>query len=88
VEARTGHVASALGRAHRPGSIADANDEAQFADLETLSELTTIAWEYDCQVMIEGPGHVPMHLIKENCVLAQGSPCAYAGGLHICYSFR
>ncbi|HUS11718.1 MAG TPA: phosphomethylpyrimidine synthase ThiC [Pyrinomonadaceae bacterium] len=55
-----------LGDGLRPGSIADANDEAQFAELETLGELTTIAWEYDCQVMIEGPGHVPMHLIKEN----------------------
>ncbi len=50
----------------RPGSIADANDEAQFAELDTLGELTKIAWEFDCQVMIEGPGHVPMHLIKEN----------------------
>src|SRR5438045_1720916 len=47
-------------------SIADANDEAQFAELDTLGELTKIAWEHDCQVMIEGPGHVPMHLIKEN----------------------
>ncbi len=55
-----------LGDGLRPGSIADANDEAQFAELETLGELTKIAWEYDCQVMIEGPGHVPMHLIKEN----------------------
>ncbi len=49
-----------------PGSIADANDRAQFAELETLGELTKIAWAKDCQVMIEGPGHVPMHLIKEN----------------------
>jgi phosphomethylpyrimidine synthase len=49
-----------------PARFADANDEAQFAELETLGELTKIAWEYDCQVMIEGPGHVPMHLIKEN----------------------
>ena len=49
-----------------PARIADANDEAQFAELETLGELTKIAWESDCQVMIEGPGHVPMHLIKEN----------------------
>jgi phosphomethylpyrimidine synthase len=50
----------------RPGSIADANDEAQFAELKTQGELTKIAWEYDVQVMNEGPGHVPMHLIKEN----------------------
>jgi len=59
-------VSFSLGDGLRPGSIADANDEAQFAELETLGELTRIAWEYDCQVMIEGPGHVPMHLIKEN----------------------
>jgi len=59
-------VSFSLGDGLRPGSIADANDEAQFAELETLGELTTIAWERDCQVMIEGPGHVPMHLIKEN----------------------
>ena len=59
-------VAFSLGDGLRPGSIADANDEAQFAELKTLGELTKIAWEYDCQVMIEGPGHVPMHLIKEN----------------------
>ena len=59
-------VAFSLGDGLRPGSIADANDEAQFAELETLGELTKIAWEYDCQVMIEGPGHVPMHLVKEN----------------------
>ena len=59
-------VSFSLGDGLRPGSIADANDEAQFAELETLGELTTIAWEHDCQVMIEGPGHVPMHLIKEN----------------------
>ena len=59
-------VAFSLGDRLRPGSIADANDEAQFAELETLGELTKIAWEYDVQVMIEGPGHVPMHLIKEN----------------------
>ncbi len=59
-------VSFSLGDGLRPGSIADANDEAQFAELETLGELTAIAWEYDCQVMIEGPGHVPMHLIKEN----------------------
>jgi phosphomethylpyrimidine synthase len=59
-------VAFSLGDGLRPGCIADANDEAQFAELDTLGELTKIAWEYDCQVMIEGPGHVPMHLIKEN----------------------
>jgi phosphomethylpyrimidine synthase len=59
-------VSFSLGDGLRPGSIADANDEAQFAELETLGELTRIAWEMDCQVMIEGPGHVPMHLIKEN----------------------
>jgi phosphomethylpyrimidine synthase len=59
-------VSFSLGDGLRPGSIADANDEAQFAELETLGELTQIAWESDCQVMIEGPGHVPMHLIKEN----------------------
>ena len=59
-------VAFSLGDGLRPGSIADANDEAQFAELETLGELTKIAWEMDVQTMIEGPGHVPMHLIKEN----------------------
>jgi phosphomethylpyrimidine synthase len=59
-------VSFSLGDGLRPGSIADANDEAQFAELETLGELTRIAWEHDCQVMIEGPGHIPMHLIKEN----------------------
>ena len=59
-------VSFSLGDGLRPGSIADANDEAQFAELDTLGELTKIAWERDCQVMIEGPGHVPMHLIKEN----------------------
>jgi phosphomethylpyrimidine synthase len=59
-------VSFSLGDGLRPGSIADANDEAQFAELETLGELTKLAWEMDCQVMIEGPGHVPMHLIKEN----------------------
>jgi phosphomethylpyrimidine synthase len=59
-------VSFSLGDGLRPGSIADANDEAQFAELETLGELTRIAWEHDCQVMIEGPGHVPMHLIREN----------------------
>ncbi len=59
-------VSFSLGDGLRPGSIADANDAAQFAELETLGELTKVAWEHDCQVMIEGPGHVPMHMIKEN----------------------
>jgi phosphomethylpyrimidine synthase len=59
-------VSFSLGDGLRPGSIADANDEAQFAELETLGELTKIARKHDVQVMIEGPGHVPMHLIKEN----------------------
>ena len=59
-------VSFSLGDGLRPGSIADANDAAQFAELETLGELTRIAWDKGCQVMIEGPGHVPMHKIKEN----------------------
>ncbi|MGB0894588.1 MAG: phosphomethylpyrimidine synthase ThiC [Parashewanella sp.] len=59
-------VGLSLGDGFRPGSISDANDEAQFAELTTLGELTKIAWEYDVQVFIEGPGHVPMHQIKEN----------------------
>ncbi|PCI63976.1 MAG: phosphomethylpyrimidine synthase ThiC [Kordiimonadales bacterium] len=59
-------VAFSLGDGLRPGSISDANDEAQFAELETLGELTTIAWKHDVQVMVEGPGHVAMHKIKEN----------------------
>ena len=59
-------VSFSLGDGLRPGSIADANDAAQFAELETLGELTRIAWAHECQVMIEGPGHVPMHKIKEN----------------------
>jgi phosphomethylpyrimidine synthase len=59
-------VSFSLGDGLRPGSIADANDEAQFAELKTQGELTRIAWEHDVQVMNEGPGHVPMHLIKEN----------------------
>ena len=59
-------VAFSLGDGLRPGSIADANDQAQFAELRTLGELTQIAWKHDVQVMIEGPGHVPMHMIKEN----------------------
>ena len=59
-------VSFSLGDGLRPGSIADANDEAQFGELETLGELTKVAWKHDVQVMIEGPGHVPMHMIKEN----------------------
>jgi phosphomethylpyrimidine synthase len=59
-------ISISLGDGLRPGSIADANDEAQFAELETLGELTKLAWKHDVQVMIEGPGHVPMHRIKEN----------------------
>jgi phosphomethylpyrimidine synthase len=59
-------VSFSLGDGLRPGSIADANDEAQMAELRTLGELTKVAWKHDCQVMIEGPGHVPMQLIKEN----------------------
>jgi phosphomethylpyrimidine synthase len=59
-------VSFSLGDGLRPGSIADANDAAQFGELETLGELTKIAWQHDVQVMIEGPGHVPMHMIKEN----------------------
>jgi len=62
-------VAISLGDGLRPGSIADANDEAQFAELSTLGELTEIAWRHDVQVMIEGPGHVPMHKIVENVTL-------------------
>lgn len=59
-------VAVSIGDGLRPGSIADANDEAQFGELETMGELTQVAWKYDVQVLIEGPGHVPMHKIKEN----------------------
>ncbi|MDX9975770.1 MAG: phosphomethylpyrimidine synthase ThiC, partial [FCB group bacterium] len=59
-------IAFSIGDGLRPGSLADANDEAQFAELKTQGELTTRAWEYDVQVMNEGPGHVPMHMIKEN----------------------
>ena len=62
-------VSFSLGDGLRPGSIHDANDEAQIAELKTLGELTKIAWKHDCQVMIEGPGHVPMQLIKENMEL-------------------
>ncbi|SOD89059.1 phosphomethylpyrimidine synthase ThiC [Caenispirillum bisanense] len=63
---RTYDIALSLGDGLRPGCIADANDAAQFAELETLGELTKVAWDHDVQVMIEGPGHVPMHKIKEN----------------------
>ena len=66
-------ISFSLGDGLRPGCIADANDAAQFAELETLGELTKIAWENDVQVMIEGPGHVPMHLIKENMDQAIGN---------------
>ncbi|WP_420824406.1 phosphomethylpyrimidine synthase ThiC [Thiomicrorhabdus aquaedulcis] len=59
-------VSFSLGDGLRPGSIADANDEAQFAELETLGELTHLAWKHDVQVIIEGPGHIPLHMIKEN----------------------
>jgi phosphomethylpyrimidine synthase len=59
-------VSFSLGDGLRPGSLADANDAAQFAELETQGELTRIAWEHDCQVMNEGPGHIPMHMIREN----------------------
>ena len=70
-------VAFSLGDGLRPGSIYDANDEAQLGELRTLGELTQIAWKHDVQVMIEGPGHVPMHLIKENMEL-QLKQCAEA----------
>ncbi|OLO42755.1 phosphomethylpyrimidine synthase ThiC [Alkalihalophilus pseudofirmus] len=63
---KTYDIAFSLGDGLRPGSIADANDESQFAELETLGELTKIAWDHDVQVMVEGPGHVPMHKVKEN----------------------
>ncbi|GHO98176.1 phosphomethylpyrimidine synthase [Reticulibacter mediterranei] len=59
-------ISFSLGDGLRPGSLADANDAAQFAELETLGELTRVAWKHDVQVMIEGPGHIPMHMIKEN----------------------
>jgi phosphomethylpyrimidine synthase len=74
---RTYDVSFSLGDGLRPGSIADANDAAQFAELETLGELTQIAWKYNCQVMVEGPGHVPLHKIKEN-MDRQLSTCAEA----------
>ncbi len=78
-------VSFSLGDGLRPGSIADANDEAQFGDLDTLGELTKVAWKHDVQVMIEGPGHVPMHLIQENMTkqleLCQGAPFYTLGPL-------
>ncbi|HDR7912753.1 TPA: phosphomethylpyrimidine synthase ThiC [Bacillus wiedmannii] len=78
-------VSFSLGDGLRPGSIADANDEAQFSELETLGELTKVAWKHDVQVMIEGPGHVPMHLIKENMEkeldICQGAPFYTLGPL-------
>ncbi len=63
---KTYDVTFSLGDGLRPGSVADANDEAQFSELETLGELTKIAWKHDVQVIIEGPGHIPLHMIKEN----------------------
>jgi phosphomethylpyrimidine synthase len=76
-------VAFSLGDGLRPGSIYDANDEAQLGELETLGELTDIAWKHDVQTIIEGPGHVPMHMIKENmdlqlkhCKEARSTPSA------------
>ncbi|MGQ0793855.1 MAG: phosphomethylpyrimidine synthase ThiC [Deltaproteobacteria bacterium] len=78
-------VAFSLGDGLRPGSIADANDRAQFAELETLGELTAVAWKHDVQVMIEGPGHIPLHLIKENMdkqlLLCHGAPFYTLGPL-------
>ncbi|OKL35802.1 phosphomethylpyrimidine synthase ThiC [Domibacillus mangrovi] len=78
-------ISISLGDGLRPGSIADANDEAQFAELETLGELTKIAWKHDVQVMIEGPGHVPLHKIKENIdkeiEICQGAPFYTLGPL-------
>ncbi|OUS28784.1 phosphomethylpyrimidine synthase ThiC [Thalassotalea sp. 42_200_T64] len=63
---KTYDVSFSLGDGLRPGSLADANDEAQFSELRTLGELTKIAWQHDVQVMVEGPGHVPLHMVKEN----------------------
>ncbi|WJZ68373.1 phosphomethylpyrimidine synthase ThiC [Kocuria rosea] len=78
-------VAFSLGDGLRPGSIADANDAAQFAELDTLAELTARAWEYDVQVMVEGPGHVPLHLVRENVErqqrLCHGAPFYTLGPL-------
>jgi phosphomethylpyrimidine synthase len=78
-------VAFSLGDGLRPGSLADANDAAQFAELDTLAELTKRAWEYDVQVMVEGPGHVPFHLVRENVErqqeLCDGAPFYTLGPL-------
>lgn len=78
-------VAFSLGDGLRPGSIADANDAAQFAELDTLAELTQRAWEYDVQVMVEGPGHVPLHMVRENVErqqeLCKGAPFYTLGPL-------
>ncbi|GAB2506104.1 phosphomethylpyrimidine synthase ThiC [Promicromonospora xylanilytica] len=78
-------VAFSLGDGLRPGSLADANDEAQFAELDTLAELTKRAWEHDVQVMVEGPGHVPFHLVRENVErqqeLCEGAPFYTLGPL-------
>ncbi|GAB3186845.1 phosphomethylpyrimidine synthase ThiC [Nesterenkonia suensis] len=78
-------VAFSLGDGLRPGSIADANDEAQFAELDTLAELTRRAWEHDVQVMVEGPGHIPLHLVRENVErqqeLCHGAPFYTLGPL-------
>jgi phosphomethylpyrimidine synthase len=74
---KTYDIGFSLGDGFRPGSIADANDEAQFAELRTLGELTQIAWKHDVQVMIEGPGHIPMHMIREN-MTKQLEMCAEA----------
>jgi len=78
-------VAFSLGDGLRPGSIADANDAAQFAELDTLAELTKRAWEFDVQVMVEGPGHVPFHLVRENVErqqeLCEGAPFYTLGPL-------
>jgi phosphomethylpyrimidine synthase len=80
-------ISFSLGDGLRPGCLADANDAAQFAELDTLGELTSIAWEYDIQTMIEGPGHVPMHLIQENVErqqrLCNGAPFYTLGPLTI-----
>jgi len=81
---KTYDIAFSLGDGLRPGSIADANDEAQFAELYTLGELTKIAWQHDVQVMIEGPGHVPMHKIKQNMIIPRcmrRSPILYLGAI-------
>jgi phosphomethylpyrimidine synthase len=78
-------VAFSLGDGLRPGSLADANDAAQFAELDTLAELTRRAWEYDVQVMVEGPGHIPLHLVRENVErqqeLCDGAPFYTLGPL-------